>query len=141
MTPTLTRIGLLLVIAAGYAAADSFSAEQCPNFAKEEQPYFYLYTAEGFMGDPLYITNASIPDLGAVQIGLSYSSYFDDKASSLMLRGKWRICTDDSYGGDCKDLSSSSWKSELATSSIQEEYGEEFNNLISSIQLQGCSQF
>lgn len=131
----------LLLTTSVVAFGDSYSAEQCPNFASTEQPYLYLYTAERYRGDPLYVTNASISDLGSVRIGASYSSFFNDKASSLRARGKWRICTEPSYGGRCVEVSSTTWKSELMIESLSGRYGSEFNDSISSIKLLSCSQF
>ena len=131
---------VLALLAAAAAHAESFSARQCPNFATTEQPYLYLYTEDEYAGEPLYITNASVPDLGEVQLGKTRSSLFNDKASSLRARGKWRICTETAYGGKCLDISSKDWKSELMIGSLKDKLGAEFEDSISSLKLLSCSQ-
>lgn len=134
-------IVLMSAVLATLAHADSYSSQQCPNFATTEQPYLYLYTEPGFTGDPLYVTNASIPDLRNVRLAAASSSYFNDKASSVRLRGRWRICTSASYGGQCVDVSSDDWKSEEMVSSLADRFGDSFEDSISSIKLLGCAQY
>lgn len=141
MTSRLLKILLLVLASSGSAMPDSFNGRQCPNLADSEQPYLYLFTSEGYQGDPLYITNASIEDLGHMPTGLSVSSRFDDQASSFMLRGKWRICVDRFYQGRCVDVSSASMSSELMVPSIENEFGAEFDDAMSSVKLLGCSQY
>lgn len=123
------------------AGAESYSSRQCPNFSTTEQPYLYLYTAEHYQGAPLYITNASIPNLGDVRIGMSYSNYFNDKAASLRVRGKWRVCTNSSYGGKCADVQSDDWKSEKMMSDLKAVLGGDFEKSITSVRLTSCSQY
>ncbi len=138
---------LLLFVACGLCLAplsldgDSYAAKQCPKFATTEQPYFYLYTGTNFLGDPLYVTNASVPNLGAVPKAAGHSSYFDNRAASVRLRGKWRICTDPAYGGVCADVQSRDWKSERMVASLAAELGADFENSVSSVKLVSCTQY
>ena len=132
---------LMLAALATLAQADSYSAEQCPNFATTEQPYFYLYTESDFSGSALFVTNASIPDLGHVRFSATTSSYFNDKASSARLRGRWRICTSTSYQGQCVDVSSDTWRSEEMVATLGGRFGGSFDDSVSSVKLLGCSQY
>ena len=138
---TSTKLVTALLLVSAIVRGDTYSGQQCPNFATTEQPYLYLYTSEWYQGYPLYVTNANIPDLGHLPQASSYSSFYDDKASSLRVRGKWRICTSSSYGGACVDVSSSSWKSELMVESLAAKFGDEYDDSISSIKLLSCSQY
>ena len=130
-----------LVVASAFATAESYSAQQCPNFATTEQPYLYLYTSENYQGDPLYLTNASVPNLGNIHTGLGYSSRFNDRMASIRLRGKWRICVDTAYGGECVEVQSKDWKSELMIQSVKSRFGVAFEESVSSVKLLSCSQY
>jgi hypothetical protein len=136
-----SRIRIMAFAACSAVYADSYWSHQCPGFATTEQPYLYLCTADAYKGDPLYITNTSVPDLGRIQIGKEYSDFFNDKASSLRIRGKWRVCTERSYGGQCTDISSADWKSELGIDSTKAKLEVGFADSISSVKLLSCSRF
>lgn len=141
VTANWIRLLSLALVGASLSQAESYSSKQCPSFATTDQPYFYLYSGEQYSGAPLYITNASAADLGSLKIGLVVSSYFDDAASSVRLRGRWQVCTQSSYGGKCTDVASSDWKSELMIPSLAVKFGSDFDDSISSIRLLGCSQY
>ena len=134
------RIALLALATSAAAYPDAYSGEQCPNFSTTEQPYLYLSTAEDYEGVPLYLTNVSVPDLARVPAGLYFTSYFDDKASSLRVRGKWLVCTKPEYAGKCAEVSSSDWKSELQVADAGEKLGATLEDSISSVELLSCSQ-
>jgi|GEM_PF-6018732 len=141
MTARWISTALALLLLPALVAAESYSSKQCPNFSTTEQPYFYLYTGVGFTGSPLYVTNASIANLGNLRISMSTTNYFNDKASSARLRGRWRICTGTSYGGECVEVSSDTWRSEEMVSSLAERFGPQFEDSVSSIKLLSCSQY
>ena len=120
---------------------DSYWSHQCPGLSANDQPYLYVYSEDDYHGEPLFITNASVPDLGSLQTGRSSTDYFNDKAAAIRLRGKWRVCTGRDYTGECADLSSSDWKSELKIPSTRRELGEEFSRSITSVKLVSCEEF
>lgn len=141
MTARWISIALALLVLPVLVAAESYSSKQCPNFSTTEQPYFYLYTGVDFSGSPLYVTNASIANLGNLRISMSTTSFFNDRGSSARLRGRWRICTGTSYAGECAEISSDTWKSEEMVSNFAERFGAQFEDSVSSIKLLSCSQY
>jgi len=75
-----------------------------------------LYPGEGWRGRPIQVNN-SIRDLRAAG--------FDDRTSSIVVeRGRWEVCEDPNFGGECKILRPGSYESLR---------GSGLNNSISSI--------
>jgi hypothetical protein len=85
------------LVAAALAGAIGIAAVAGIAIAQQSQPAgkLTLYNGENFTGESRVLTTHS-PDLNAQQ--------FNDEAASLVAVGRWRVCFDAGYQGECREV-------------------------------------
>ncbi len=107
--------------------AESRGGGQWPGLHDNWTPYIRLFDDKRFGGAYSELVNISLSDLQKIQ-------GHHVQISSLEFRGRWQLCSEPNYEGRCIEVDA---RGHAGIEDLEDEYGEHWNNAVSSVRLLG----